>query len=213
MQFKKQIFNNLKNSIENQHKTSRLMVVSKNRPTVIINEIIKEGNILFGENKVQEAEAKFQEIRKLNKTIELHLIGPLQTNKVKQALKIFDIIQTIDREKLVNEISKELLKSKLLKKFYIQVNIGREDQKSGIDPERLIHLYDYSLSKGLDVVGLMCIPPNNKNPEIYFKKLVELRDSINPKLLLSMGMSADYREALKFKSDIIRIGSLLFQDD
>ena len=121
------------------------MVVSKNRPESMIREAIQEGALLFGENKVQEAEKKFDELRKDFNDIELHLIGPLQTNKVKQAMKIFDVIQSVDREKLVKEISKnhsELLRTQ---KFYLQINIGKEDQKSGVLPEQTKTLYDYAV--------------------------------------------------------------------
>jgi pyridoxal phosphate enzyme (YggS family) len=188
------------------------MVVSKNRPESIIREAIQEGALLFGENKVQEAEKKFDELRKDFNDIELHLIGPLQTNKVKQAMKIFDVIQSVDREKLVKEISKnhsELLRTQ---KFYLQINIGKEDQKSGVLPEQTKTLYDYAVEQGLNIVGFMCIPPNDKEPDTYFHQMIELKNSINPNLLLSMGMSGDYQSALKYQTNCIRIGSLFFND-
>jgi len=166
---------------------------------------------LFGENRVQEAKTKFQSLR-TNKSIDLHLIGPLQSNKAKSALKIFDVIQTIDRYSLIDEISKQLLKSSEIKtkKFFIQVNIGGEKQKSGVSKKELLDLYNYSIDKKLNIEGLMCIPPYIDNPSEYFREMLKIRDSINKKLKLSMGMSNDYKYALEFKSDIIRVGSMIF---
>jgi PLP dependent protein len=198
--------------MEEKYPLAKLMVVSKNRTVSIIRDAINEGALLFGENKVQEAEKKFDELRKDFKNIELHLIGPLQTNKVKQAMKIFDAIQSVDREKLVKEISKnhsELMKTQ---KFYIQINIGDEDQKSGVSPDKVKNLYDFSIEKGLNIVGLMCIPPNDKEPDRYFQRMVEIRNLINPNLLLSMGMSGDYQSALQHQTNCIRIGSLFFNE-
>ena len=141
------------------------------------------------------------------------MIGPLQSNKVKNALKIFDVIQSIDRFSLVDEISKQKnkLPSAKTKNFFIQVNIGEEVQKSGVQKKDLKDLYDYSVSKNLEICGLMCIPPNIIDPSNYFKEMIKLRDSINKDLKLSMGMSNDYKIALNFQSDIIRIGSLIFE--
>ena len=161
---------------------------------------------------MQEAGIKFEELRPEYSNIDLHLIGPLQTNKVKQAMKIFDTIQTVDREKLVKEISKNNSDTVRTKNFYIQINIGNEEQKSGIDPEKSEDFYNFSINQGLNVIGLMCIPPNNENADIYFKKMLDLRNTINPKLLLSMGMSGDYLTALKNQTNLIRIGSKLFDE-
>jgi uncharacterized pyridoxal phosphate-containing UPF0001 family protein len=127
-------------------------------------------------------------------------------------MKIFDVIQSVDREKLVKEISKnhsELLRTQ---KFYLQINIGKEDQKSGVFPEQTKTLYDYAVEQGLNIVGFMCIPPNDKEPDTYFHQMIELKNSINPNLLLSMGMSGDYQSALKYQTNCIRIGSLFFND-
>ena len=170
-----------------------------------------DNNFYFAENRIQEAEQKYIEIRK-KYNLSLDLIGPLQTNKVKKALGLFDCIQTIDRKKLVDSIHEEIQKNKNIKtkEFFIQVNIGEENQKSGILQNDLESLYKYSLNKNLNITGLMCIPPNVKNPSHFFSKMVKLRDSLSSNLKLSMGMSNDYEYALKSKSDIIRIGSLIF---
>ena len=193
-----------------RYRNSELMIVTKNRSTSDIETLIKKDFKLFGENKVQEAKLKYENIID-RKNFELHLIGPLQTNKVKLALKIFDTIQTIDRYSLIDEVSKFISKSlPKTKNFYIQVNIGKETQKSGVSIENLLHLYDYSLNKNLKIEGLMCIPPNLEDPMKYFELMNILRDKINKNLKLSMGMSNDYKFALKLNSNIIRIGSLIF---
>ena len=194
------------------HSSTKLMIVTKNQSIKDIKELITSGHKLFGENKVQEANLKYQTIN-FPEDLELHLIGPLQSNKVKNALKIFDVIQSIDRVSLVDEISKQKnkLPSAKTKNFFIQVNIGEEVQKSGVQKKDLKDLYDYSVSKNLEICGLMCIPPNIIDPSNYFKEMIKLRDSINKDLKLSMGMSNDYKIALNFQSDIIRIGSLIFE--
>lgn len=189
-----------------------LLIVTKKQNIEDINYLIDNNFLIFGENRVQEAKNKFQDNLEL-KNIKLHLIGPLQRNKVKDALKLFDVIQTIDRKSLVDEIYKNRIDTNILKtkEFYIQVNIGSENQKSGVAIADVSELYNYGLSKSLQMVGLMCIPPNVANPSQYFQKMVEIRDKLNPKLKLSMGMSADYKIALKHQSNILRIGSLIFQ--
>lgn len=188
---------------------ARLQIVTKNRDVKIIKELISKGYYLFGENKVQEAQLKFKEINDPN--IDLHLIGPLQTNKVKLALSLFNCIQSIDRPKLVNEIAKfnSKIQSKT-KNYYIQINIGKEDQKSGAYPEDLKKLYNLCIEKNLSIIGLMCIPPLDQSSDFYFKEMKYLRDDLNPKLLLSMGMSNDYKVSLKCGSNLIRIGSKIF---
>ena len=189
-----------------------LLIVTKNQNITDINYLIDNNFLIFGENRVQEAKNKFQDnIR--SKNLILHLIGPLQRNKVKDALNLFDVIQTVDRPSLVDEIYKIRLDNNFLKtkEFFIQVNIGNEDQKSGITKANTFDLYRYALSKGLQITGLMCIPPNISDPSQYFQEMITIRDKLNPKLKLSMGMSADYKIALKYQSNIIRIGSLIFQ--
>ncbi len=198
-------------SLLKTYKRSNLLIVTKNQSREDVSILISKGFKLFGENRVQEAKSKFQSLSSHN-NIELHLIGPLQSNKAKNALEIFDTIQSIDRHSLIDEISKQLGKFSIIKtkKFFIQVNIGDEKQKSGVSKKELLDLYNYSINKKLNIEGLMCIPPNINDPSDYFRELLELRDKINKKLKLSMGMSNDYKYALKFKSDIIRVGSLIF---
>ena len=189
------------------------LVVSKNRTLQEITPLIMAGHKIFGENKVQEAKAKFTEEIRVKNHINLHLIGPLQSNKATDALKLFSTIQSIDRPKLVDAIinaKKKLADKAITKKFYIQVNIGDEPQKSGVSIQDLERLYHQCVEGNLQVEGLMCIPPANQNAERYFNLLLELKNKINPSWKLSMGMSQDYLSALKHQSDIIRIGSLLF---
>lgn len=189
--------------------SARLQIVTKNRDTKIIKELIDSGYRLFGENKVQEANEKFKNFELKN--LELHLIGPLQTNKVRPALELFDTIESIDREKLVKAIIKVQNKFKTkTSNFFIQVNIGEEAQKSGVSPENLANLYDMCVHNSLNVSGLMCIPPFDKNAKKYFDKLRSLKDKLNPNLKLSMGMSSDYEISLKCGSNLIRVGSRIF---
>ena len=189
--------------------SAKLQIVTKNRDVNTINDLISSGYKLFGENKVQEANEKFKNIELAN--LDLHLIGPLQTNKVKLALQLFNTIQTIDRDKLVKEIVKFQNKSKTkTTNFFIQVNIGEEEQKSGVDPNNLESLYAFCIKSNLNIEGLMCIPPLDGNSEKYFDKLSLLRDKLNHNLKLSMGMSNDYEIALKCGSNLIRIGSKIF---
>ena len=208
------IYQEILSNINSFQKKTDLLVVSKNRSlNDIMPCILEEKHRLFGENRIQEAEKKFVPDVISNFDINLHLIGPLQTNKVDKALSLFNTIQTVDRPKLVNEIHKSIQKQKfpiITKNFYLQVNIGNEPQKSGILVDQLSDLYDKCLKFNLNIMGLMCIPPANVQPDPYFEKMLILRDDLNSELKLSMGMSNDYEVALKFNSDIIRIGSLLF---
>ncbi len=190
---------------------SKLLIVTKTRSIIDINKLIQSGISLYGENRLQEAEKKFSNIRN-RENLSLHLIGPLQTNKVKKALMLFDCIQTIDRKKLIDEILKH--KDNIgnrTKSFYIQVNIGAELQKSGINEDNLPSLYHYCLSMKIQIEGLMCIPPNDVDPTPFFQKMVSLRDSIDQSLKLSMGMSNDYKIALDNGSNLIRVGSYIFK--
>ena len=189
--------------------SARLQIVTKNRDTKVINELIYRGYRLFGENKVQEANEKYKNFELEN--LDLHLIGPLQTNKVRLALELFNTIESIDREKLVKEIIKVQNKFKTkTSDFFIQVNIGEEEQKSGVLPENLNYLYTICVQNKLNISGLMCIPPFDKNAEKYFDKLSSLRDKLNPNLKLSMGMSSDYEISLRCGSNLIRVGSKIF---
>jgi pyridoxal phosphate enzyme (YggS family) len=195
------------------HKLANLLIVTKNQSIEDIKDLINKGFTIFGENKVQEAKKKFQELNKIY-NFNFHLIGPLQTNKVKDALQIFETIQSLDREKLVEEISKTLKKSDKIKtnSFYIQINIGAESQKSGVDKSQCKDFYHYALSKDLNIQGLMCIPPNTSNANTYFREMNEIKNKLNPNLKLSMGMSNDYKSALEYCSNLIRIGSFIFND-
>ena len=188
---------------------AKLQIVTKNRDFKLVKELIDKGYHLFGENKVQEAQDKFKNI--IDPNLELHLIGPLQTNKAKVALQLFDCIQSIDRAKLVNEIAKHRTKIAFkTKTFFIQINIGRESQKSGVLPEDLDDLYNLCVEKKLKISGLMCIPPLNKPSKEYFQEMRYIRNNLDRKLILSMGMSDDYVKAIEMGSTNIRIGTVLF---
>lgn len=195
------------------YKLANLLIVTKNQSVDDIKDLINKGFTIFGENRVQEAKKKFQELNKLF-NFNFHLIGPLQTNKVKDALQIFETIQSIDREKLVEEISKILKQSDKIKtnSFYIQINIGSESQKSGVDKSQCKDFFYYAMSKDLNIQGLMCIPPNTNNVNKYFREMIKIRNELNPNLKLSMGMSNDYKIALECHSNLIRIGSFIFND-
>ena len=188
-----------------------LLIVTKNRPQSLVKLLISKGYNLFGENKVQEAKEKFSSLE--HKNFDLHLIGPLQTNKVKLALTLFDTIQSIDRPKLIKEIAKQINSDIKIKTndYFIQVNIGQELQKSGVLPNETKELYEFAISKNLKIAGLMCIPPFDEEPNEYFEKMCILRDDINPKLKLSMGMSNDYEIALSINSNLVRVGSRIFK--
>ena len=196
-----------------EYEDCELLIVTKNQGQNKVLDLLKENHFLFGENRVQEAFMKFEKLKIKYPKLKLHLIGPLQTNKAKAALNLFDTIQSIDRKKLIDVIS-SLLKldhQYETKNFFIQVNIGEEFQKFGVSPEETKSLYDYAVEKGLKVKGLMCIPPANHKAEIYFQKLFKIKESINKNLKLSMGMSSDYEVAVKEGSNLIRVGSIIFQ--
>ena len=190
-------------------KLPEIIAVSKTFKIEHILPVLNHGHIHFGENKVQEAVEKWAPIKAENKKIKLHLIGRLQTNKVKLALNLFDYIHSLDSEKLANKISKVQNEINVNTKLFIQVNIGNEIQKSGISEDEVLSFYDYCKSLKLDVIGLMCIPPLNEETSKYFLKMNE----INKKLKLnelSMGMSSDYLEAIENNATFIRIGSSIF---
>ena len=190
-------------------KKAKLLIVTKTRSQDDIFELIESGYRDFAENRVQEAYMKYSKITAHTK-INLSLIGPLQSNKVKQALNLFDTIQSIDRTKIVDEMIKyKDLKTKT-KNFFIQINIGEEPQKSGVLPENFNEFYYYCKSKGLEISGIMCIPPLNKDPRYFFEKMLKIRKNIDDHLTLSMGMSSDYKIALDLNSNEIRVGSLIF---
>ncbi len=163
----------------------------------------------FGENKVQEAVEKWTEVKTINPKIQLHMIGKLQTNKVKFAVKLFDYIHSVDSKKLAKKIADEQSKINKNIKIFLQVNIGDEGQKSGINKNELKQLVSYCKQINLDLIGLMCIPPANINPEIYFDEMKNLNKSLGFKEL-SMGMSSDFLLAAKNESTFIRVGSSIF---
>ena len=198
--------------IENNPLTE-LLIVTKNQSPKDLVDLLKIGYRIFGENRVQEAKEKFTPLSNKYK-LNLHLIGPLQTNKVRDALQLFDTIQSLDRPKLVDEIIKISKKIKNLKtkSFYIQVNIGNEPQKNGVKKNSVQEFYNYIKSNNIRVDGLMCIPPNTEDPSSFFQEMYEIKSKMNPELKLSMGMSNDYKYALAKKSNLIRIGSMIFNE-
>ena len=187
----------------------KIIAVSKTFPIENVLPLIEHGHLHYGENKVQEALDKWVEIKLKNNNIRLHLIGRLQTNKVKLALKIFDYIHSLDGEKLATKIANEQVKQSKKPKIFIQVNIGNEDQKSGIPKEKLVDFYKFCKNINLDIIGTMCIPPNNQNPENSFSEMNKINQDINFKEL-SMGMSGDYLDAVKNNATYVRIGSKIF---
>ena len=171
--------------------------------------LVEYGHIDFGENKVQEAIEKWTDIKSNNNNIKLHLIGGLQTNKVKLAVKLFDYIHSVDNEKLAKKISDEQKKQSKKVKVFIQVNIGNEEQKFGVNKSLVSEFYSYCKTLNLEVVGLMCIPPLNEPSEIFFKEMSELNRKLNFEEL-SMGMSSDYLNAIKNSATYVRIGTNIF---
>jgi len=190
---------------------SNVIVVTKNRSFDSILPIIKSGHLHFGENKVQEAKEKWSAFLENNKNIKLHLIGKLQSNKAKDAFVLFDFIHTLDNEKLAKKFSDLEFNSKRKIKYFIQINIGDEIQKSGINQSFVREFVNFCKSDlRLNIVGLMCIPPMNLDPRLFFEPMQKLK--INNNLSeLSMGMSSDYKEALRYGSTYLRIGSAIFK--
>ncbi len=185
------------------------MAVSKTFPISDILPLIEYGHIDFGENKIQEAVSKWTDIKLKFPNIKLHLVGKLQTNKVKLAIGLFDYIHSLDNEKLAKKISDEQKKQNKKIRVFIQVNIGNEKQKSGVQQKYLNNFYNYCKELGLDVIGLMCIPPLNEDPKVYFEKMQILNSELNLSEL-SMGMTSDYIEAAKNSASYLRIGSKIF---
>ena len=196
-------------NLKNQNKV-KIIAVSKTFSEEKILPLIKFGHTDFGENKVQEAVAKWTSLKEKNNDIKLHMIGKLQTNKVKEAVRIFDTIHSLDSIKLAEKISKEQKKIDKNLKILIQINIGEEIQKSGIDINDVKNLFNISINElKLNITGLMCIPPNDNNEEKYFLKMKELKDELRLNDL-SMGMSNDYLKAIRYGSTYVRIGSKIF---
>ena len=193
----------------NHDKLTQIIAVSKTFPIEYILPLIEHGHLHYGENKVQEALNKWSDIKFKVNSIKLHLIGKLQTNKVKFALRIFDYIHSLDSEKLAIKISEEQLKQEKKPKIFIQVNIGNEEQKSGVNKERLSEFNKFCKNLNLDIIGTMCIPPNDGNTEKYFSEMSDINKELNFKEL-SMGMSGDYLEAIRYNATYIRVGSKIF---
>ena len=206
--FNIQTYNEISRKIELLGKKTKIIAVSKNHPKSAVELAISHGVMIFGENRVQEAKAKFDYLKKHHPSLELHLTGPLQTNKVREALNLFDIFHTLDREKLAKEFVK--VGGIENKKFFIQVNTGKEQTKSGIYPEELREFINYcKIDLSLNVIGLMCIPPINDQPKKHFSFLADEAKK-NKLSYLSMGMSADYADAINLNANYIRIGTALF---
>jgi len=193
----------------NLNKLPKIIAVSKTFPIENILPLIEHGHLHYGENKVQEGVDKWSDIKNRNDNIKLHLIGRLQTNKVKFALKLFDYIHSLDSIKLANKIAEEQEKQEKKPKIFIQVNIGDEDQKSGINKEKLSDFYNFCKNLNLDIIGTMCIPPNDNNTEKYFSEMNNINKELNL-IELSMGMSGDYLEATRFNATYVRVGSKIF---
>ena len=187
----------------------KIIAVSKTFKIDQISPLIDHGHIDFGENKVQEAVEKWKDVKKTNPKIQLHMIGKLQTNKVKFAVKLFDYIHSVDSEKLAKKIADEQNKINKNIKIFLQVNIGDENQKSGINKNELKQLVAYCKEINLDLIGLMCIPPANIDPEVYFEEMKNL-NKVMGFSELSMGMSSDFLAAAKHQSTFIRLGSSIF---
>ena len=188
---------------------TKIIAVSKTFSIDHIRPAIEHGHIHFGENKVQEAAEKWTKVKEKNTSLKLHLIGKLQTNKVKFCLPLFDFIHSLDSIKLADKIANEQIKKNFKPKIFIQINIGNEDQKNGVSLNEFEAFFKKTEDFNLDVIGLMCIPPFVKDTEIYFKKMVQIKDKTNLKEL-SMGMSNDYIEAAKNSATYVRIGSKIF---
>ena len=205
------IKNNIQTYLEklNINNNPKIIAVSKTFKIDKILPLVDYGHVNFGENKVQEAIEKWSEIKKRNSNIKLHMIGKLQSNKVKFAVEIFDYIHSVDSPKLAKKIADEQNKINKKIKIFLQVNIGNEKQKSGIDKKDLSQLISYCKEINLDLIGLMCIPPIDIDPEIYFEEMNRLKNETDLNEL-SMGMSSDFIKAAKHFSTYVRIGSSIF---
>jgi len=205
-------FAKIKSNIEKNSNTNSktIVAVSKTFSLDHIMPLINHGHLHYGENKVQEAFAKWHQIKKENKELKLHMIGKLQSNKAKKAVELFDYIHSVDNQKLADTLSKCQLNINKSLKYFIQVNIGNEEQKSGVPYGEVDAFYTYCKNENkMDILGLMAIPPNDGNEKKYFKSLSELNASLGLKEL-SMGMSSDYMVAINYKATYLRIGSSIF---
>jgi len=187
----------------------KIIAISKTFSISHIMPLIENDHINFGENKVQEAIEKWSEIKKNKKNIKLHMVGKLQTNKVKSALEIFDYIHSLDNIKLATKISNEQKKFIIKPKIFIQINIGNEAQKSGVNKSNILDFYNACKNLNLDIIGTMCLPPIKQDPNFFFSDMKKINADLNLKEI-SMGMSEDYMEAIKHSSTYLRIGSKIF---
>lgn len=204
---------NIKNQIKQLNvleSNYKIIAVSKTFPLSEVLPLIEFGHVDFGENKIQEAILKWEELKINYPKLQLHMLGNIQSNKVKHLIPLFDYVHSLDNISVARKISNEQLKKKKFLKIFIQVNIGNEGQKNGIEINKVIQFYEECVSNlGLNIVGLMCLPPKLKNPKPYFQKLKDIAQKINLNNL-SMGMSGDYIEAIKCGSNYLRIGSSIF---
>ena len=205
-----QNFLNIRDELTNTNLNPTVIAVSKTFPLGHIKPLIDHGHRVFGENKVQEAKQKWSGLKDSLKDLELHLIGGLQSNKSKEAVQLFDYIHSVDSIKLASELSKAEAKLSVKRKYFIQVNVGMEEQKSGVSKKEVENLLKYCVNeKNLNIIGLMCIPPFDQNPTPHFNYLKELNNDLGLKFI-SMGMSEDYINAAKCGSTHVRIGSKIF---
>ncbi len=205
-------FNKIKLNIEKlkPKKKVNIVAISKTFPLSHIKPLIDHGHLHFGENKVQEANSKWKDLKLQKKDLNLHMVGKLQSNKAKMAYSIFDYIHSLDNQKLADILSKCEKNSQRKLKYFIQVNIGDEFQKSGVNKNEIESFYNYcKKEKELNVLGLMAIPPKDQNIHKYFNAMKELNSSLGLNDL-SMGMSSDYLEAINYSSTFVRIGSSIF---
>jgi pyridoxal phosphate enzyme (YggS family) len=205
-------FKNLRNEIKDQSNQTNLIVVTKNQSFDKINHLINEGHKDFGENKVQEAKSKWEVFLNKNDDINLHFIGKLQSNKIKGIGKLFKFIHSLDNIKNADLLAKEEIRTSKKLKYFIQVNLAKENQKSGVQEEQLSELIFYCKKVSLNIIGFMCIPPINSDAKVYFNRLKYLASnySFNE---LSMGMSDDYKDAISSGATYVRIGSLIFKEN
>ena len=187
----------------------KIIAVSKTFSEQEILPLLNFGHHDFGENKVQEAQQKWKNLKEKYDRIRLHMLGKLQTNKVKNAVEIFDYIHSLDNLKLANKLAKEIHEKNRQIKIFIQINLGGEKQKSGIDPSNFEDFYKNCLDLKLNIIGTMCIPPDNQDPKPFFREMLNLNNKLNlPEI--SMGMTNDFLEAIEFKSTYLRIGTGIF---
>jgi pyridoxal phosphate enzyme (YggS family) len=205
----KALINKSELAVEKKINSVELIAVSKTQPDEKIEAVLKEGHRCFGENRVQEAYGKWPRLKKYYSDIELHLIGPLQTNKTRQAFDLFDVIQTLDRIKLAKSFANLVQEKGACPSLFIQVNTGEEPQKAGVIPKELDAFVKECRNMDLPIEGLMCIPPIDDEASLHFALLKKMKDRNNIKSL-SMGMSADFETAIMFGATHVRVGSAIF---